>query len=274
MIELVLSAIIIIAIMLFYIFFIFRNIIGRLNMNARKYFIDKLQDYDKIIDIKKKELEILEKKIQELEEKKEYMNKGATEDDIQEVSEFVAPKQFVKSKEFEKPQVKQKEEIYDIPTPEFREEQFFNTYRSVKQKFDIDNEEIIKKFIEEHTDKKQQTKYSTLKKFKNYFDAETIYQCLTLTKEEQYDILQEVTKKREKQILELDKYQAKDFDLTKFLEDIDEKMRKMDPTIYVYVGDKNTKYEYLSERIKTSLYKNMIEGIIISYQGQIYDYSI
>lgn len=268
MIELIVSALIVIAIMLFYIFFVFRSTIKRLNMNAKKYFIDKLQDYDKLIDFKKKELSMLEKKLEEVQEKQNEIHKEKVEDSVKKIVDYIPLKEMEESKE------KSNEEIYDIPTPNFREEQFFDTYRSVKKEFNLNNEEIIKKFIKEHTNKKQQTIYNTLKRFKNYFDADTIYQCLTLTKEEQYDILQSITKKREKQILELEKYQPKDFELTEFLENIEEKMRKIDPTIYVYVGDQNTKYEYLSEYIKTSTYKNMIEGIIISYQGQIYDYSI
>lgn len=81
--------------------------------------------------------------------------------------------------------------------------------------------------------------------------------------------------KKDKKIINFDNYKnIEKFDLYKFLEDIDEIIQKNDPTIYVYVGNVNYNYDYISPNIKTKMYKNMIEGIIIKYQNKIYDYSI
>lgn len=267
MIELIISALIIVAIMLFYTYFIFRGIIKRLNMNSKKYFVDKLQNYDRIIETRMKQLKMVKEKLEELEKEQENQPKTIEKEVLVEVQKEEKPV-------VSQPQIQSPEEYLDIELPEFREQEFFNTYRSVREKFTSNNEEVLKKFLEVHVDKKQETKYKKLKKFRDYFDADTIYQCMTLTKEEQFEILQSITKKTDKKILELDKYDGKTFDLMKFLEEIDENIKRIDPNIYVFVGRNNQTYDYLSDRIITKVYKNMIEGIIIQYQGQVYDYSI
>ena len=46
------------------------------------------------------------------------------------------------------------------------------------------------------------------------------------------------------------------------------------PTITVYVGDKNESYDNLSKYIKTIYSKDIYKGIKIKYQNKIYDYSL
>lgn len=272
MIELIIPACIIIIVMALFIFFVLKIVLDKINTNSKKFFIDKLQDYDKVIDFiiekKKKELEELENKISEI-KKREHVY-----EDINLLEQYERNTKEVEIKNEKESEIIEPEAIYQVSTPEYREEEFFNTYRSVKQQFNLDNEKIIKKFLKTHNNKDELKEYELLKKFRNYFDEETLYQCLTLSKEEQYAVLQSVTKKKEKQILKLDTYSEKKFDLMKFIEDIEKRMEEIDPSIYVYVRDKNLDYSYLSEYVKTSVYQNMIEGIIISYKGQTYDYSI
>ena len=64
------------------------------------------------------------------------------------------------------------------------------------------------------------------------------------------------------------------FSVVELLEQIKERMDKINPTIYVYVGRENVNYDYLGSNIKTKLFKNMSKGIMIEYQDKIYDYSI
>lgn len=51
--DYILAAIFAIMIMLFLAVFVIKNVIKRINENSRKYFVDKLQEYDYLIDEKK-----------------------------------------------------------------------------------------------------------------------------------------------------------------------------------------------------------------------------
>jgi len=66
MVELIISAVIVLVIMFLFTFSMFKNIIRRIGDNSKKYFIDKLQDYNYIIEEKEKELEILKSEIKDL----------------------------------------------------------------------------------------------------------------------------------------------------------------------------------------------------------------
>lgn len=66
----------------------------------------------------------------------------------------------------------------------------------------------------------------------------------------------------------------KNFNVLEMLDKIKERMDKISPTIYVYVGGDNKNYDYLSSKVKTKLFKNMSKGIIIEYKDKLYDYSI
>ena len=56
MVELIVSAVILIIIMLVFVFFLFKNILKRMDDNAKRYFVNKMQDYDYIIEEKRTEL--------------------------------------------------------------------------------------------------------------------------------------------------------------------------------------------------------------------------
>jgi len=268
--ELIIPAIIVIIIMLFFIFFVFKNVIDRLNRNTKKYFVDKLQDYDYYINLKKQEIQELEEQIKKKQQEKEKI----IEENPNILTDF---KDQIKGEEQSEKRLRkivEQEAIINVHNPEYREESFFNTYRSLKKHFKIDTERVIIEFLKEHANKQEQKEYEILIKFRKYFDSDTTYQCLTLTKQEQYEVIDSITKKKQKLVLGIDKYDVEDFDLIKFLESIDNRIKQIDPVVYVYVGSSEENYDYISENVKTYVYKNMIEGIIISYQGKIYDYSI
>lgn len=267
MIELIIAAIVIIAILLFFIFFVFKNIIGKLNENTKKYFVEKLQTYDEIIDEKKSEIQNLDEEIKKRITKIQVISGNLLENSKEELLEG--------SLEQEKYDLTSNEIISTIMrNPSYREEKFFDTYRSVKKMFNLNIEKTIKEFINTYVDSSEQKDYEKLKKTLSYFDNDTTYECLTLKNTEQYDIVKSLLKKREKELLKFDEIEREKFDLNKFIESIKSKMQEIDPTIHIYVGSNDENYDYLSEYIKTEVYTKMIEGVMISYKGKIYDYSI
>ena len=121
--ELIIPAVVIVLIMFIFTFFMFKNLIKRINNSTKKYFLDKLQDFDYIIAEKEKEIEILSEQIKRLNEAKQSGEKG-------EIVEI--------------PEIKKQEEkiVYDIPTPEFREAGFFKNYKGLNKEFDVNEEKI------------------------------------------------------------------------------------------------------------------------------------
>ena len=261
MIELIVVAVVLIVIMLLFVFILFKNIIKSMNENAKKYFVNKLQDYDYILEEKQKTLEDLRSEIEEKEEHNNILKQK--EEDI-----------FLN----ERPMREEQDNSikYDLNTPEFRETQFFNNYKKVKKIFTVDNEKIIKEFIEKHKNEKEEKKYNSLVKLRNKFDDDAIYQCLTLDKDSQIKIIDESLTATEKNLVKFkDMVENNDrFSIKDLIKCIDEKLEELNPTIYIYTNGLEKRYDLIDKSIVMKQYNNMSEGIIIKYRNKIYDYSI
>ena len=283
MIELILPTIIIVIIMIGFSFFIFKNIIKRINHKVKTYFIEKLQEYNYLIDEKEEELEKLravvveQSKLQKVKQQNEIINQLPEEETLTETIFNSEIEKKLKDMRLFKKKIREKEQIsYDISTPQLREDTFFNNYKELKKNFKIDNEKTIKEFIEKHKSTESDLrKYRTLVNFRKQFTPETIYELLTLSGEDQYQIVSEVIKPGEDKIIQLNKnFKNNKLDVLKLLKLVEEKIKKNDPIIYVYVGNESLNYNNLGKNIKTRYYKNMSEGVIIHYKGKMYDYSI
>ena len=259
-----------IAVMLFFATFVIRNVIKRIDDNAKRYFMDKLQDYDYLIDEKKQILEELSKRINILEENEEI--KKEIEDFRK--NKVQIEKTIQEAKKIKEDTVENEEIVYDVPMPQYRQEEFFHTYKQLKKQFNVNSKEILEQFITEHKDDKESEDYKKLQEIRKDFSEETVYKILTFKPEEQYDLVKKALNSKEQKIVELQKYKPKNFSILKFLEKLDIKLKELDPTIYVYVANEEINYNYLSDKIKTLTYKNMSEGIIIEYHNKMYDYSI
>ena len=283
MIELILPTIIIVIIMISFSFFIFKNIIKRINHKVKTYFIEKLQEYNYLIDEKEEELEKLravvveQSKLQKVKQQNEIINQLPEQETLTETIFNSEIEKKLKDMRLFKKKIREKEQIsYDISTPQLREDTFFNNYKELKKNFKIDNEKTIKEFIEKHksTDSDLR-KYRALVNFRKQFTPETIYELLTLSEEDQYQIVSEVIKPGEDKIIQLNKnFKNNKLNVLKLLKLVEEKIKKNDPIIYVYVGNESLNYNNLGKNIKTRYYKNMSEGVIIHYKGKMYDYSI
>lgn len=276
MIESIIPTIIIILIMVIITFIILKTVTNRINRKVKVYFIDKLQEYNYLIEQKEAELnrinEIIEKYGKNIPNSniKEIKNDGVFSSEIeQRLKEMQYYKNFDNTNRIDK--------ITTPATPKFREDTFFNVYKELRKNFKTNNEKIIKKFEHDHkVNAEELEKYKDLISLKQQFNPKIVYDILTLKNEEQYEIVEESISNKEKELIEFEnKFNVKNkFNILDMLKFIDEKIKEYDPTIYVYVGDYNLNYDNLGENIKTEYYKNMSEGIIIHYKGKIYDYSI
>lgn len=274
MTNLVIAAVILIVIMLAFIFILFKNIIKRMDENAKKYFVNKMQGYDYILEEKQARLEKIKNEINEL----ETSHKNILKDDDEEILEEKENKRN-KRKEYasDKPVTSnlERQVKYNLNVPNYRETQFFNNYKEVRKAFTINNEKIIKDFIAQNKNLKEEKEYRALKRLRKKFDEETVYGCLTLNTQNQRDILKETLTATEKKLVNLKKLlENPRFNIETILKYIDDRMEKIDPTIYIYTNVLDKKYEELDKNIVNKQYNNMSEGIIIKYRNKIYDYSI
>lgn len=231
-------------------FFALRSTVKRIDYNTKKYFIDKLQDYDYLIDEKKKILEELDIKIKN--------NKDNLEK---------------KQKEDKKSIDIQKEEcLANTKVPNYEDEKLFKKYKYIKNRFSFDKEKIIKKFISNLSQTSNED-YDMLLKIRKKITSEEIYKIIKLRVNEQvkyiFDILTEEEIKYIKQYISLKK-----FKINVFLTKIDTLIEKNDPTIYIYTGEKEDDFNHISTNIKTKYDININEGIKINYKGILYDYSL
>ena len=180
--ELIIPAVVIVLIMFIFTFFMFKNLVKRINNSTKKYFLDKLQDFDYIIAEKEKEIEILSEQIKRLNEAKQQGENG----EIVEIPETKNPEEKI---------------VYDIPTPEFREAGFFKNYKGLNKEFDVDEEKILKDFIKIH-EKDDTTEYKELSAFSKLFTQNAIYESLTLTPEEQLVLVESVLNEKNKKYVE------------------------------------------------------------------------
>ena len=278
MTSLVIAAVILIVIMLAFIFILFRNIIRRMDDNAKKYFVNKMQGYDYILEEKQDKLEKIKAEITQLEESNKNILKST--DDDEEFNEEIH-KSEKHQKKYEKDEDillrrETNEQInYNLNVPDYRETQFFNNYKEVRQAFTINNEKIIKDFIAKHKNLKEEKEYKALKKLRGKFDQDTIYGCLTLDKKEQKELLEEALTATEKKLVKLKELsEYPDFSVETLVKYIDDRTEEIDPTVYIYTNVLDKKYEDIDKNIVNKQYNNMSEGIIIKYRNKIYDYSI
>lgn len=276
MTKLIVAAVILIVIMLVFIFILFKNIIKRMDENAKKYFVNKMKDYDYILEEKQAKLEEITTEISKIQEN--HGNILDKDDDYYEY-EMTTEKEKKTKEIFTDEEVipkKPREEIkYNLNVPEYRETQFFNNYKEVRKIFTVNNEKIIKEFIEEHKNLKEEREYKSLNKLRKKFDEDAIYGCLTLSSQDQIEILNESLTEAEKKLIKFkEMIEKKNFTIKDLIKYIDDRTEEIEPTIYIYTNIVDNRYNLIDSNIVTKQYSNMSEGIIIKYRNKIYDYSI
>ena len=281
----IIQAIIVVAIMFIFSFYILKNLIKKIDQNVKRYFLQTLQEYNYLIEEKEKQYEEIKQRLKLIKEKSKIVEMLEVDNkDI--LFDVEIEDKLLRMKEYkEKIRVKEHEEnieanIVDMKQPKYKEEGFFYNYKELKKQFNIDNREIIEKFIERKVNKKgsitEIKNYNLLRKYKEQFSSKVIYDLLTFTNEEQYQLIKEVTTKTQEKLIGFEEKfsDISKFTVTKLVDYIETILKQYDPTIYIYVGIKDLNYDSINKYIKTCFYKNMSEGIMIIYKGQIYDYSI
>ncbi len=231
-------------------FFSLRSTVKRIDINTKKYFIDKLQDYDYLIEEKQK---VLNKLNEEIEKNKEILSK--------------------KTKVDTNVNYNDKKEYYgEIVTPKYRDENLFEKYKNIKEKFSFNKADIILDFVNKIEDDGNE-EFIVLSGIRKKLDSKTIYKIMKLQKKEQKEYIYSILDNNEIDILNKN-IKLDDVKVNNFIIQLDTLLEKNDPTVYVYTGEKNISYDYISSMVKTEYDETINEGIKINYKGNLYDYSL
>lgn len=249
MILIFIGVYLVLAVLVYLMFKILKGSVDKIGDQSKSYYVDKLQEYDELINDKEEKLntlnqEIKNKKVEAQNLKKDMLN---------------SPIDFDIS-------------IIDVLSKtKYRDTNIFEIEQMIDEEFDYDKEKIINEFIKKADDTKN---FDFCKKLEKKFTPKKIYELKTLPNADMKVKLKKMLTQEEYEILDLYINTHDKFTIDGFLNYIGELVVLNDPTITVYVGNKNEKYEYLNKNIKTKIDKNIYRGIKIGYRGKIYDFSL
>lgn len=243
-------AILVICVLVLFMFFILKGTVRKINTQTKLYFVDKLQEYDYLINQKEEKLNLINQEIRE----KELKN----------VDNSVSTKK--KTYEFDY-------QIIDLLNKtQYQDKNIFELNKKIDEKFNIDYVALLNKFLEKVTD---DGTYQFCINFKNKFTSDLVYKLKIMDIDEQKKCLEELLDKNEYRIYNLYLEMAgKQASVDGFMEYLNELMDLNSPNVMVYVGSKTENYDYLSKYIKTVYSKDIYKGIRIIYRKRIYDYSL
>ena len=243
-------AILVICSLVLFMFFILKGTVKKINTQTKLYFVDKLQEYDYLINQKEEKLNLINQEIHEKE--------------VKDVSDGVSTKKNTYEFDYQ---------IIDLLNKtQYQDKNIFEINKKIDEKFNIDYVGLLNKFLEQVMD---DGTYQFCIDLRNKFTSEVVYQLKIMDFDEQEKYLEKFLESREYNIYKLYLIMVKNqVSIDGFLEYLNELLDLNSPMIQVYVGSKSENYDYLSKYIKTIYSKDIYKGIRIIYRKRIYDYSL
>lgn len=153
----------------------------------------------------------------------------------------------------------------------YKSEGILQKAKRIESKFNVDDEAIVKQFLEYRLVNEDNDTYLDLINTKNILSK--LNPSILVRNVDKNLILKKVPK-RVRIILEPLYCTSNTLKVLKLLDIIEVEIRKYDPKIYVYTGSKLKDYKNLNDRILTKYDSNIYRGVKIYYHNQMYDYSI
>ena len=239
---------------------ILKNTVKTIDDKSKSYFVDKLKQYDYLIDEK-------EKKLSELEEELEKRKNGLEENKTREG----------------KPTYDFDNSIIDLLTEtNYLDKNIFAINKKIEEKFiinyndlavyasSLEDEDLIKDFL---ANIKSDNKYDFCINLRNKFTPQEIYKIEIMLPDEREEYLNKFLTKEEHKVYEIF-LSSNNFNMEDFIDYLNRLIELNDPTITVLVPNKNINYDYIDKRIKTKVSDSIYKGIKILYRNKIYDFSL
>lgn len=227
---------------------ILKNTVKTIDDKSKTYFVDKLKQYDYLIDEK-------EKKLSELEEELEKRKNGLEENKTREG----------------KPTYDFDNSIIDLLTEtNYLDKNIFAINKKIEEKFIINYEDLIKDFL---SNIKGDNRYDFCVKLRNKFTPDEIYNIELMLPEERNAYLKKTLSEEEYKVYEI--YLASNkFNMEDFIDYLNRLIELNDPTVVVLVPNDKVNYDYIDKNIKTKVSDGIYKGIKILYRNKVYDFSL
>lgn len=227
---------------------ILKNTVKTIDDKSKSYFVDKLKQYDYLIDEK-------EKKLSEIEEELEKRKNGLEENKTREG----------------KPTYDFDNSIIDLLTEtNYLDKNIFAINKKIEEKFIINYEDLIKDFL---SNIKGDNRYDFCVKLRNKFTPDEIYNIELMLPEERNAYLKKTLSEEEYKVYEI--YLASNkFNMEDFIDYLNRLIELNDPTVVVLVPNDKVNYDYIDKNIKTKVSDSIYKGIKILYRNKVYDFSL
>lgn len=227
---------------------ILKNTVKEVDKKSKSYFVDKLKEYDYLIDEK-------EKRLSELEIEIEKRKNGLKDNEVL----------------GGKPSYDFDTSIIDLLTEtNYLDKNIFEINKKIEEKFIINYEDLIKDFLSNIND---DNKYNFCLKLREKFTPNEIYNIEIMLPEERDEYLKEFLDKEEYLIYEI--FTASNsFNMEDFIDYLNRLIELNDPTVTVLVPSKSVNYDHIDNKIKTRVSNNIYKGIKILYRNKVYDFSL
>ena len=227
---------------------ILKNAVKTIDDKSKSYFVDKLKEYDYLIDEKEKKLSELESELEK--------RKNGLKDNIEGAS---------------KPSYDFDTSIIDLLTEtSYLDKNIFEINKRIEEKFIINYEDLIKDFL---SNIKDDNRYDFCLNLRNKFTPEEIYKIEIMLDEDREKYLKEFLTKEEYMVYEIF-ISSNRFNMEDFIDYLNRLIELNDPTVTVLVPSKNVNYDYIDSKIKTKVSDNIYRGIKILYRNKVYDFSL
>lgn len=227
---------------------ILKNAVKEVDKKSKSFFVDKLQEYDYLIDEKEKRLSELES---ELEKRKNGLKDS--------------------NRDINSPNYDFDSSIIDLLTEtNYLDKNIFALNKKIEEKFIINYEDLIKDFL---SNIKDNNRYEFTLNLRNKFTPDEIYKIETLLPEDREIYLKEILTSDEYMVYEIFTSSNK-FNMVDFIDYLNRLIELNNPTIEILVPNKNINYDYIDSKIKTKVSDNIYRGIKIVYRNKVYDFSL
>ena len=227
---------------------ILKNAVKQVDDKSKSYFVDKLKEYDYLIDEK-------EKKLSELESELEKRKNGLKENSLSDTS----------------PNYDFDTSIIDLLTEtNYLDKNIFEINKKIEQKFIINYEDLIKDFL---SNIKDENKYDFCVKLRNRFTPDEIYNIELMLPEERNKYLKQELTKEEYKVYEI-YLSSNRFNMEDFIDYLNRLIELNDPTVTILVSSNKENYDYIDKKIKTKVSNSIYKGIKILYRNKVYDFSL
>ena len=227
---------------------ILKNAVKEVDSKSKSYFVDKLKEYDYLIDEK-------EKRLSELESELEKRKNGFRDNTV----------------DGGKPNYDFDSSIIDLLTEtSYLDKNIFAINKKIEEKFIINYEDLIKDFL---SNIKDDNKYDFCLNLRNKFDPEEIYKIEIMLPEEREEYLKGFLSREEYMVYEIFT-SSNIFNMEDFIDYLNRLIELNDPTVTVLVPNKNINFDHVDKKIKTKVSENIYRGIKILYRNKVYDFSL